>query len=359
MRQRKLLLPPFHGERMRLYGSIMQEATRRSIEQWPKNRPFALHPRMQGITLEIILRTVFGVDASDRTELRDELARLLSLGEFKISPLILYLISSRPHLEQRLPWRWLLAARERTDALIYEQIRARRRAGEKNMGTDVLGLLLEARDEQGEPMTDVEIRDELVTALVAGHETTTTALCWAFERLLATPQVLARLLDEVRSVTKHDVPSPEDIAKLPYLDATVKEVLRLRPVVPIVGRVLKRRETIGGFDFEEGAYVGACIYLAHRNPATYPDPDAFRPERFLDAQPDPATWLPFGGGNRRCLGAAFAMYEMKVSLATILARATLELAQPAPIRIVRRAITFSPDRGVGVRFGGALPPAAR
>ena len=347
MRQRKLLLPPFHGERMRLYGATMQDATRRSIDSWPHHEPFALHPHMQGVTLDIILRTVFGLEeGAALVELRDTLRRLLSLGEFRVSPLVLFLLGSRPELERRAPFRWMLARRDRTDALIHRQIAARRAApGEER--TDVLALLLEARDEQGQPMTDSEIRDELVTALVAGHETTATALCWAFERLLADRPVLERLVSEIRGAGEDA--SPEAIARLPYLDATVKEVLRLRPVIPIVGRVLKRPETIGGYDLAPGAHVGACIYLAHLNPDVYDDPEAFRPERFLQAQPDPAAWLPFGGGLRRCLGAAFAVYEMKIALATILSSVELELAQPAPIRVVRRAITFSPERGVRVR----------
>jgi cytochrome P450 len=351
MRQRKLLLPPFHGERMRLYGAVMQDATRRSIERWPRDTPFALHPHMQGITLDIILRTVFGVEEGPlHTELHDQLRRLLSLGDVPVSPLVLFLLSSRPERERRAPWSWILRDRDRTDVLVHRQIAARRAEGPRGAErSDVLSLLLEAKDEHGAPMTNDEIRDELVTALVAGHETTATALCWAFERLLSSPRVLDRLLEEIEGAANGSLPAPEDIARLPYLDATIKEVLRLRPVVPVVGRVVKRPETIGGYDFSPGDYVGACIYLAHRNPDTYPDPETFRPERFLDMQPDPAAFLPFGGGLRRCLGAAFAVYEMKIALATILSMVEVKLAQPSPIRVVRRAITFSPENGVRVR----------
>jgi cytochrome P450 len=344
---------------MRLYGATMQEATLRSVSRWPSDTPFALHPYTQGVTLDIILRTVFGLDeGAALTELSDQLRQLLSLGDVPISPFVLFFLSARPAREKEFPWRWVLRARDRTNELVYRQIAARRAAQGGPERHDVLALLLDAKDEQGRSLTDTEIRDELVTALVAGHETTATALCWAFERLLSDPEVLGELVREVAAASPSGLPEPEAIARLPFLDATVKEVLRLRPVVPIVGRVLTQQETIGGFDFERGDYVGACIYLAHRSPEVYPDPEAFRPARFLNTQPDPAAWLPFGGGLRRCLGAAFAVYEMKIVLATILAKVELELAQPTPIRVVRRAITFSPEHGVRVKIRRALRAAS-
>jgi cytochrome P450 len=257
-------------------------------------------------------------------------------------------LSTRPQLESRIPFKWMLQARNDTDALLYHQIAARRvdaLAGKRN---DVLAMLMQARDEDGQPMTDRELRDELMTALGAGHETTATALAWAFERILSTPTVYARLRAEVDAAGGADA-SPARLAALPYLDATVKEVLRLRPVVPVVGRVLQTATKIAGYDLPAGTAVGACIYLAHRNPEVYPQPEEFRPERFLGAQPDPASWLPFGGGIRRCIGAQFATYELKIVLGTLLGACDFTLAQRTPAKVFRRAITFWPEGGTRVR----------
>lgn len=347
MRQRKLLLPSFHGERMRHYGETMAEITRRTIAGWPLDTPFALHPHTQEITLQIILRTVFGAnEGAEIALLSERIKKMLSIGEMRISvPGLLYL-SEHPEVEGRQPWKWLLRNRAATDEMLYEQIAARR-AETRTDREDVLAMLLEARDETGAGMTDAELRDELMTALAAGHETTATSLAWAFERLLTHPTTLTRLLDELRGAGGADA-SPEALAALPYLDGVVKEVMRLRPVIPLVGRVLKKPYRLAGYDFPAGTTVAANIFLAHRNPDVYPDPEAFRPERWLGVQPDPASWLPFGGGIRRCIGAAFALYEMKIVLGTILTHCELELAQK-PARIVRRAITFWPEGGTRVR----------
>jgi cytochrome P450 len=348
-RQRKLLMPSFHGERMRLYGGIMVEATRRAMATWPEGAAFPIHPHTQEITLEVILRCVFGVDRGARlTALRDQITRTLARGETTGIMLFMQYLANRPEAEARLPWRWFLRDRDRGDAMVYDQIRERRSGPSGEGRSDVLSMLLAARDEAGEGMSDPEIRDELVTALVAGHETTATALAWAFERVLGHPPVLDRLRDEVRGVAGGAEPDPEKLAALPFLDATIKEVLRLRPVIPVVGRVLQKPFTFGVFDLPAGTTVAPCIYLAQRDPEVYPDPEAFRPERFLGVQPDPYSWLPFGGGARRCIGAAFAVYEMKVVLGTILAGADLALAQRVPARIRRRAITFWPERGTRV-----------
>ncbi len=357
LRHRKLLMPSFHGERMRYYGDTMVEITRRSMSTWPEGTPFSLHPYTQGITLDVILQTVFGLDEGARlVELRRQIRRLLSVSENRLATVLMFYISAHPDAEQRLPWRFLLRDRNRMDRSIYRQI-TERRAGPGRDRKDVLAMLLQARDEQGEGMTDVELRDELVTALAAGHETTATALAWAFERLLLHPHVYERLRDEVRSTCDGTTPDPERVAALPYLDATIKEILRMRPVVPVVGRVLKRPYSLGGHDLPVGTYVAPCIYLAQRNPKTYVAPDEFRPERFEGVPPDPNSWLPFGGGMRRCIGAAFAIYEMKVVLSTILAGADLSLSQPSPVRVVRRAITFSPEHGTRVTLTRRREPA--
>jgi cytochrome P450 len=295
------------------------------------------------------LRSVFGADVgAELSVLSDQIQRLLSVAEYRMILLPVLYLSEHPELEQVAPFKWMLGNRRRTDALLYKKIAARRADPKARERTDVLAMLMHAKDEAGQGMTDVELRDELMTALAAGHETTATALAWAFERILSHPEVYTKLRAEIDAAGGLDA-RPDAFATLPYLDATIKEVMRLRPVIPIVGRVLQRPYRLGGYDLPAGAMVGACAYLAQRDPATYPDPAAFKPERFLNGQADPAAWLPFGGGIRRCVGAAFALYEMKIVLGTLLATFDLELAQPTPARVVRRAITFYPEGGTRVR----------
>ena len=348
LRHRKLLMPSFHGERMRLYGETMASITRRVTDSWPEGRAFSLHPHTQEITLQIILRTVFGADEGAQLHrLRDQIVRLLSVAEYRAAfPIMIYL-SRRPELETQRPWSWLLRERDKTDALLYRQIAERRADPRAAARKDVLAMLMEARDDAGEAMTDRELRDELMTALAAGHETTATALAWAFERILSTPAVYERLREEITGAGGEQA-GPDKLAALPYLDATIKEVLRMRPVVPIVGRILQKDTNIGGYDLPNGSAVGASIYLAHRNPEVFPEPEVFRPERFLETPPDPVSWFPFGGGIRRCIGAQFASYEMKIVLATMLAAYDFELAQKTPARTRRRAVTLWPEGGARI-----------
>ena len=235
-------------------------------------------------------------------------------------------------LGPRSPWGRFLRDRDRVDELLYEEI-ARRR--DDPAGDDILSLLLEARDEDGQPLTDRELRDELITLLLAGHETTATSIGWAFERLLRTPDALERLVAGVRS-------GPDD----GYLDAVIKETLRVRPVVTEVFRAPAQRTELGGFAIDAGAQVAASILLVQYDPAVYgPDPEAFRPERFLDGAPEGYAWVPFGGGVRRCLGAAFAQLEMKVVISTILARVQLQASRPAAEKPRFRGVTLLPHRG--------------
>jgi cytochrome P450 len=335
---------------MRYYGATMVDITERDLSLWPRGVPFSLHPHTHEITLEVILRTVFGVtEGAGLTKLRDALKRMLARAESRVATLLMLYLSEHPDAELRLPWSLLVRERNRVDGLLYEQISARRADPHASERKDVLSMLLGARDEEGQGMTDAELRDELITALAAGHETTATALAWAVEQILSHPNVHDRVRDEVRGITNGSGANSEALAALPYLDATIKEVLRLRPVLPLVGRVLKKPFRIGGYDLPEGTTVAPCIYLAQRNPDVYPEPDQFRPERFLGMTPDPYSWLPFGGGIRRCIGAAFAIYEMKIVLGTILSRFDLELAQTAPARVVRRAITFWPEHGTRIK----------
>jgi cytochrome P450 len=333
MSQRRLLLPPFHGERMQAYGETMAEVAAAEIESWPSGTPYELRPRMQAITLDIILRTVFGVTEGERTaELRDALRDFLNLST---NPgLLLPLLLLGPERLRRLgPFRRRI---ERVDRLIHREIAERRRARDLEQRDDILSLLVGARHEDGSPMGDEEMRDELLTLLVAGHETTATSLAWAVERLSRHPQKLGRLRSEVEA-------GSED-----YLTATIQETLRLRPVISIVIRRLTEPVEIGGYELPAGVSVTPSIYLMHRNPEIYPEPEAFKPERFLDTPPGAYTWIPFGGGVRRCLGASFAQFEMAVVLKELVRRREIRPADPRPERIFRRAITETPRHNARV-----------
>ncbi len=325
--QRKLLLPPFHGERMQAYGEKMSEIAVREIESWPTGVPYKLRPRMQAITLEIILETVFGVHGGERMgPLRDALRNFLDLTT---NPRVLLpVLMVGPDRVNRIP-----AFRRRiepVDALIGREIAERRAAEDLEERDDILSMLVAARHEDGSPMSDAEIRDELLTLLVAGHETTATALSWAMERLVRHPEKLERLRDEVEA--------GEDA----YLTATIQETLRLRPVIVLVARRLTEPVELGGYELPAGVTVTPSIHLIHRDPQIYPEPERFLPERFLDEPPGTYTWIPFGGGVRRCLGAAFAQFEMQVVLRELVRRREIAPANPASERPYRRAITETP-----------------
>ena len=343
LRQRKLLLPPFHGERIERYGELIRGVTRREMESWPVGEPFALRPHTQRITLAVIMRAVFGVHDERRLArfegLIDEFARRVGL------------VASIPPLRRNLgglsPWGRFLRSRQALDAFIYEEIALRRAEAETEARDDVLSLLLGARDEQGEAMNDRELRDEMVTVLGAGHETTATGLAWAVERLAHNPAVLAKLRDSLAA-------GEED-----YLAATVRETLRARPVIVDVGRKLTAPATIGGHELRAGTFVLAAIAALHYREDSFPEPEAFRPERFLEAKPDNYAWIPFGGGIRRCIGAAFAEYEMRTILREFVERADLRPADPMPEKVRIRNITLVPAKGARVVLGRPLVyPAA-
>jgi len=330
LRQRRLLLPAFHGERMKAYATVMAEACETSIDSWPTGRPFALHPMMQAITLDVILRTVFGLGSGERQgELRASMVALLDIAT---RPWLLFpgLFGVDPFA---IPWLRLARLKRRVDQALYDIIAERRRR--PTGGADVLSMMLEARDQDGSPMTDVEVRDELVTLLLAGHETTATALAWTFDQLLSHPAALARV--------RADLATGAD----DYLDAVIRETLRVRPILPLIGRVVARPYELGGYTLPVGARIAPSIFLAGHRPAAYPEPDRFLPERWLGVKPDPYTWLPFGGGIRRCIGMAFAQLEMKVVLETVVRRTRLR-AVAGPARVVRRGITLAPSGGTRV-----------
>jgi cytochrome P450 len=325
--QRRLLLPPFHGERMQGYAETMAEIAGREIDSWPTGTPYKLRPRMQAITLEIILETVFGVH--DRARMDPLRAALRDFLDLTTDPRFLApVIMIGPERIRQVP-----AFRRRielVDELIQREI-AERRAVEDLAGRDdILSMLVAARHEDGSAMSDAEIRDELLTLLVAGHETTATALSWAVERLVRHPEKLERLRAETLD------------GEETYLTATIQETLRLRPVIVLVIRKLTEPVEIGGYELPAGASLAPCIPLVHRNPEIYPEPERFLPERFIDDPPGTYTWIPFGGGVRRCLGAAFAQFEMAVVLRELVKRHQIRPANPRSERSFRRAITETP-----------------
>src|SRR4051795_10048625 len=320
LRRRRVILPPFHGERLERYHAMFGDVAAEHVERWPRAEPFALLPKIQAITLELIMKVVFGED--------EEPARIERLA----TEMMGLIAASQSRLAQ-LPWMgydfgryspmgMFLRVRKRVDDVLFEEIERRRERGGLDDRHDVFSMLLQT------DMTDIELRDELMTILLAGHETTTTALAWAFERLLRHPGMYERLRTDDR-----------------WGEAVVSEPLRLRPPIPIVGRAVKSDFQLDGYTIPAGEMLAPCIWLTHRRAEVYTDPYEFRPERFLEKGPETYSWLPFGGGTRRCVGAAFAQLEMNVVMKTIGELVDLEPAEPAPERVGRRAIVLAPKHG--------------
>ncbi len=332
MRERKLMLPPFHGERMRRYGDLIVEIAERTIERWPCDRPFAVAPHTRSIALEVILRAVLGVDEPERrARLEGPLRRLLDATTKPFRVLVLLLLD--PDGPTIAAWRRHAPTMRRVDALLLGEIRRRRAEPGTAAREDILSLLLEARDEEGRAMDDQHLRDELMTMLVAGHETTAVALAWGLERLARHPDALERL--------KREASGDGD----GYLDAVAKEILRVRTIIPFVVRQLAAPARIAGHELPAGVRVAPCVHLVHRRPDLYPDPEAFRPQRFLERPASTYGWIPFGGGTRRCLGGAFALFELKTIL-KVIARAGLVLpAEPQDEPVGRRGLTLVPAHG--------------
>ena len=346
LHERKLLLPSFHGERMRAYAEVMRQAADRTIDTWPVDETFELLPQMRSLTLDIILRAVFGVQEGARfDELKRALREMIDPAQTVRGVLLLGLSGGRfgSGTQERFE-----RQRAAVDALIYDEIARRREAPDLAEREDIFSMLLLARDENGEGMTDVELRDELVTLLVAGHETTATGLAWAFELLLRNARVLKRLRESLAE------------GETEYLDAVIKETLRIRPVVLGVGRKVREAPfELGGYTIPVGVEINPSIGAIHRRGDRYPSPSEFRPERFLaEDAPDTYTWLPFGGGTRRCIGASFATFEMAVVIRRVLERTVLVATDQRPETGVRKGVTYNPKRGVRVRLTDAPLPAA-
>lgn len=360
-RERKLLVPPFHGERMRAYGDIIRDATLNTASHWIPGTPMPFQTSTQAISLEVIIRAVFGIEEQSRVdETRNKIIEFAS----ELSPLLLFF----PFLQRSFggygPFARFQRMRAELTALLQNEIDTRRRAADP--GSDILSLLLAARHEDGSAMSNEELHDELITLVFAGHETTGIALAWALYWLLRNPDCMSRLMAEIDTLGRE--PLPEALARLPYLDCVVHETLRLHPIVPDIPRELVRPLELEGYTIPAGVGVAVATTLVHDRADIYPEPRRFKPERFLERKFSPFEYMPFGGGFRRCIGAAFATYEMKIVLGTILSRYRLVLANQDEVRPARRNVVLGPETGVPVMLigprsrkvthGGHVAPAA-
>jgi cytochrome P450 len=336
MRERKLLLPPFHGDAVKRYVQMISETIEREIDRWPVGQPFALAPRMQAVTLDVIMAGVFGIEGrpepgTPEHRIRETIRRLQRLSTRPAWQLIELFNLGRA--EPRGPMRVTLGFLDRQ---LYPAIQERRAAGPRSDGS-ILSLLLETTDEEGRPLSDQHVRDELISMVLAGHETTANSLAWAFERLVRSPEPYARLRELVRSANREEAEA--------YVEATIQEAMRVRPVIPMIVRLVKRRWQLGEYVVPADTPVAVSIVALHHRDDVYPEPHRFQPERFMDNKPGTYTWIPFGGGIRRCLGASLAMAEQRVVLAAIARRADLDAADPAPEPALQRNVTMIPRLG--------------
>jgi cytochrome P450 len=326
---RKLLSPFFTPEAVGRYRGLAQRISEEEVANWPLNEPFPLLPRMERITLEMIMNTIFGVtEAAGQQKLRERINAIIAWGSNRVN-------MARLHASQRKgkdPPGSLPKARDPLDAEVYKVIRDARADPRLEERDDILAILLKARYDDGSPMTDQDLRDTLVTLLIQGHASTADALCWAFERLMRNPEVYERLRTELETDGEA------------YLDAVVKETLRIRPPLPIGTRMVNRPYELGGYEIEMGTVIAPCIYLTHHHPEVYPEPEQFRPERFLDVKPGKYTWIPFGGGDRSCLGGYFAMNELQAVLRVLVQRTRLQADDERDEEIKLRRVGLSPSR---------------
>jgi cytochrome P450 len=337
--ERRLLSPPLHGARMRSYAQIIRDSALQRARAWQLGQPFVMSHTTQAISLDVIVKAVFGVQDPARVATFE---RTLLAATDAIWPPSILIRFLQTDLGPLTPWGKFARSKRAADDLVRAEIAARRVAS--TGGDDILQLMLDARYEDGGAMTDPQIHDELFTLLVAGHETTAIALAWAMYWLHRNPETLARLRDEL--ATLGDDPDPEAVARLPYLEAVCNETLRLYPILPLVPRTVIKPMQLGPYTIPAGSYVGFCPAIVHTNPVLYPEPHAFKPERWLTRKFTPFEFIPFGGGIRRCIGAAFALYEMKLVLAAILPRHRFVLLDDRPIRPQRRNLTLGPTGGI-------------
>jgi cytochrome P450 len=345
MRQRKLLLPAFHGEAIERYTRMIADAAETEIDRWPLGRPFALAPRMQAITLDVIMAGIFGIEGRPARGTPEHRMRFATKRLVAVSTYPLAQVGELMNMTREEPVGFTRVGVELLDRATYPVIEARRRAADLEERRDILSLLLRARTEEGEAMSDREVRDELLTLVLAGHETTANSLAWTWERLLRTPRAHDALRDAVRS--------GEGAAE--RIEATIVEGMRSRPVVPMIGRRVTVPWRLGPYGVAAGAPIAISILLVHHREDLYPEPFEFRPERWLGRKPGAYGWIPFGGGIRRCLGATLAMAEQRVVLEAMARRLDLEAAEPEPEHALHRNVTMIPARGARAVLRSRLP----
>jgi cytochrome P450 len=346
-RQRQLIMPPFHGERMRTYAEIIENITIKTINKQPKNQPFNIRNVSQEITLGVMMEAVFGIYEGERPEkLKQLLCEIIEQSSSRLSVTFLYFPQLKEMFGISEIWKQKMKKLEESDQIIYQEIQERRENFDPSR-TDILTLLMAARDEEGQPMTDEELRDELMTLLVAGHETTATAISWAFYWIHKLPEVRQKLLVELDSLGEN--PDSNTIFKLPYLTAICNETLRIYPVGMLTfPRKVKTPISVCGHQLEPGTIIMGSIYLTHQREDIYPQPEKFNPERFLERQFSPYEFLPFGGGARRCIGLAFAQMEMKLILAKVMKTWSMQLINTQEIKPQRRGLVTGPNAPINL-----------
>ncbi len=349
--RRQLVMPPFHGERLKAYEQTIQQVAQEAIAQWPLNKTLNVRGVMQRITMQVILQAVFGLHQGERYEQLDRLlSRRIEMTSSPLAASILFFPWLQKDFGAWSPGRRMQQLAAQTDQLIFSEIQERRANPDADRH-DILSLLLAARDEHGNGLTDQDLRDELMTLLVAGHETTATALTWAMYWIHSLPAVKQKLLAELDTVT--DPRNPAEFLQLPYLAAVCNETLRIHPVAMLTfPRRVEVPLELCGYQLQPGMLLMGNIYLMHQREDLYPQPQQFRPERFLERQFSPYEFMPFGGGVRRCVGAALAQYEMKIVLGTILTQLDLVLRNRQPVQLGRRGVTLGPQKPVQVERVG-------
>ena len=342
LHDRRLILPAFQGDRMKAYAAMMQSIAREAIDRWPVGETFKIHPAMRAITFEVIMRAVFGLD--DRPEsiqLKEALRKFFAVSTGRFGAL-LQLPAMQIDLGPWSPWGRIVRINRDVEGLMFAEF-ARRREENRSGREDILSMLLMARDENGVAMTDRVLRDEMITLILAGHETTAASLAWTINRLLSHPEVMSAARAEITNASKD-----AEFKPLKYLETVINETMRLDTVVPNVGRELQIPMRIAGRDLPKGVVLAPCIYLTHRRADLWPEPEKFDPTRFLDARPAVNAFFPFGGGTRRCIGAAFATYQMQVVLREVLTRVELAPAPGYVTKPIRSSIALAPSAGMPV-----------
>ena len=350
--RRKLLLPPFHGERMQAYGQLICDLTHKIIAQLQPGENFIARRITQEVSLQVILEAVYGLQTSDRSsELKQRISKLANIFESNLTSALLFFPWFQQDWGEWSPWGNFIRQQQAIDEAIDREI-ATRRTEDLTQRQDILSLMMTARDEAGEGMKDSELRDELMTLMLAGHETTATAIAWSLYWVHRYPEIKSKLAAEIASLGKD--PDPMDIAKLPYLDAVCKETLRIYPIAMLTfPRMVLEPTELMGYKLEVGQLLMGCIYLLHQREDVYPEHHKFKPERFLEREFSAYEFFPFGGGKRRCIGEALAKLEMKLVLATIISQYELELKDNRPEEPARRGVTLAPKTGVRMTFKGS------